>query len=361
MAVQARGRGGKIAARVPAPVLAPWGAGLVSHSRIGPSTACHWCWPTPMAAAMARQPPRNGPRQRSRHSTHEITAPGADQPGAAVLTPEQRTATAGPFLPLPPQHTQRRQFLGALDAAWVGYQQAPYFPAGTDLRWLTVARGRCHSTYWRGNKPWEVVGMHPGPDPGQRAFAGFAPGLFVQYADPAVAASGTAGIRPGCRAVPPDRTGGVALPHALGGAERLDGADIDTVALGIERADEPSLGATSFARAAAAQRGRSLEPQRPPRWLGWPQQRPVLLARPRHRDRRSWPPVCKRPVTPCMTRWRRPTPMVWRSPSAWQTAWGLLPLTPRRIPSTQHQLRGASGGPSAAQPATGCGGHAGRH
>ena len=161
------------------------------------------------------------------------------QPGAAVLTPEQRAATAS-FLPLPPQHTQRRQFLGALDAAWVA-QQAPYLPAGTDLRWLDeVAQDQCHSTYWRGNEPWEVVGMHPSQPQVSGHLPGLRPRLFVQYADPAVAASeapldlDTVWLFPADEQV-------VLLYRTHLAVQDMDGADIDTVALGIERADEPRL------------------------------------------------------------------------------------------------------------------------
>ena len=161
------------------------------------------------------------------------------QPGAAVLTPEQRAATAS-FLPLPPQHTQRRQFLGALDAAWVA-QQAPYLPAGTDLRWLDeVAQDQCHSTYWRGDEPWEVVGMHPSQPQVSGHLPGLRPRLFVQYADPAVAASeapldlDTVWLFPADEQV-------VLLYRTHLTVQDMDGADIDTVALGIERADEPRL------------------------------------------------------------------------------------------------------------------------
>ncbi len=65
---------------------------------------------------------------------------------------------------------------------------------------------------------------------------------------------------------------------------------------------------------------------------------------------RSWPPVRKRPVTPCMTRWRRPTPMAWRSARRLEPAWG-CPLDPEAHPlSTQHQLRGTLAAPALPRP-----------
>ena len=190
----ARGRGGKIAARIPAPVLAPWGAGLVGRPGWGhPQRAAgagQRLWRQPMA----RQPPRNGPRQRGRRSTRGAPcALGASPAGRGRLDPratrrdrQLSTATA-------PAHTTAAVFGRA--GCRLGSPAGPLLACG--YRSALVGRS--------GPRPMPQHllarrralgggGDAPQPTPGQRAFAGFAPPVVCAVCRPCCGGQrGTAG------------------------------------------------------------------------------------------------------------------------------------------------------------------------
>ncbi len=113
--------------------------------------------------------------------------------GAAVLTPEQRAATAS-FLPLPPPaHTTAAVFGRA--GCRLGSPAGPLLACGYRCcaGWTKVAQEPMPQHLLARQRAWEVVGMHPA-DPRSAGICRVCAGLFVQYADPAVPASeGTAG------------------------------------------------------------------------------------------------------------------------------------------------------------------------
>ncbi len=158
---------------------------------------------------------------------------------AAVVEPGERPATAS-FLPLPPQHTERRRFLGSLDAQWVA-RHAPYLPADTDPRWFDeVAQDQCHSAYWRGDEAWSADGMHPTQAQVGGRLPGLRPRLFVAFTDPNLAVSEAALNLDTVWLFPADQHVLLLYRTELA-VNDLDAEDIATLALGIEQAQEPRL------------------------------------------------------------------------------------------------------------------------
>jgi uncharacterized protein YjbI with pentapeptide repeats len=157
----------------------------------------------------------------------------------AVFEPRERPLTAS-FLPLPPQSTQRRCFMGTLDEQWTA-RRAPYLPADTDARWFDeVAQDQCRSNYWRGDEAWTVAGMHPTLLQVSGRLPGLRPRLFVEFTDPGLAIGE---VTPNLDTVwlfPADQSAlllyRVELP-----VQDMDAEDIATLALGIEQAYEPHL------------------------------------------------------------------------------------------------------------------------
>ncbi|WP_426117084.1 DUF2169 domain-containing protein [Pseudomonas sp. DSP3-2-2] len=80
------------------------------------------------------------------------------------------------FGPLLPQSTERQNFLGTCDNAWLK-RRAPFAPLDTDLRWFDeVAQDQCRVGFWSGSEAWAVAGMHPE----KAEVAGYLPGFRLR-------------------------------------------------------------------------------------------------------------------------------------------------------------------------------------
>ncbi|OCR25102.1 hypothetical protein AFK24_09955 [Pseudomonas syringae] len=108
-----------------------------------------------------------------------LALPQIESPATPLRAPGERAPVAS-FLPLAPQSSERRAFLGTCDEAWKKLR-APFVPMDTDPRWFDeVAQDQCQQGYWSGHENWLAQGMHPT----QAQVAGRLPGLrlrlFVQ-------------------------------------------------------------------------------------------------------------------------------------------------------------------------------------
>ncbi|MEE3507417.1 MULTISPECIES: DUF2169 family type VI secretion system accessory protein [unclassified Pseudomonas] len=108
-----------------------------------------------------------------------------EYPLPGLRSPLERLPLAS-FLPLPPQCSERRSFIGTVDERWQA-DGAPWLPADTDVRWFNeVAEDQCHNQYWRGDEAWSVIGMHARFPELTGTLPGLRPRLFVEHADSAL-------------------------------------------------------------------------------------------------------------------------------------------------------------------------------
>ncbi len=191
MAVRARVGGVEKSLHVfPPRVLAPWGAGLVGRPGWGhPQRATgtgQRLWRQPMA----RQSPRNGPRQRSRRSTRGAPcALGARPAGRGRSDPRATRRDRQLFTATAPAHTTAAVFGRA--GCRLGSPAGPL----TCLRvpicagWTKWPKTNATAPTGAATSPGRWWGCTPANPRSAGICRVCAPGCFVQYADPAVAAS----------------------------------------------------------------------------------------------------------------------------------------------------------------------------
>lgn len=108
-----------------------------------------------------------------------LALPQIESPSTPLRAPWDRAPVAS-FLPLSPQSSERRAFLGTCDEAWQKLR-APFVPIDSDPRWFDeVAQDQCKWGYWSGHENWLAHGMHPTQGQVTGRLPGLRLRLFVQ-------------------------------------------------------------------------------------------------------------------------------------------------------------------------------------
>ncbi|HEY0290115.1 MAG TPA: DUF2169 domain-containing protein [Pseudomonas sp.] len=107
-----------------------------------------------------------------------LALPQIESPLTPLRAPGEQVPVAS-LTPLLPQSSDRRNFLGTCDDAWLK-RRAPFAPLDTDPRWFDeVPQDQCHVGFWSGNETWAAAGMHPEQAEVTGSLPGFRPRLFV--------------------------------------------------------------------------------------------------------------------------------------------------------------------------------------